>query len=282
MSPLSVADACAVPGSDDVWVDESRSLRGSFDSAASTYQAARPEYPDALFDDLVALAGLRPGARLIEVGCATGKASRPLLERGFSIVCVELGAQLAAEARRDLDGFPFEVHVAPFEHWEGEVKAFDLLYAATAWHWIDPTLRYRKAHSLLRSGGHLAFWSAAHAFPDGVDPFFTEIQEVYDEIGEGHPGDWPPPAPEEVGDARAEIDASGLFGDVSVRRYVWGTHYTADEYIALLNTFSGHIAMEPEKRDYLFREIRRRIGEREDRRIVRHWYAILHVAAARA
>jgi SAM-dependent methyltransferase len=259
-------------------VNQARSLRGSFDSAAATYQSARPEYPDALFDDLVALAELRPGARLMEVGCATGKATRPLLERGFSVVCVELGAHLAAQARRDLDGFPFEVHVAPFEHWEAEVEGFDLVYAATAWHWIDPAVGYQKAHSLLRPGGHFAFWSAGHGFPEGFDPFFTEIQEAYEAIGESHPGEWPPPPPDEVADARAEINASGFFGDVSVRRHVWAIAYTADEYIALLNTFSGHIAMEQKKRDSLYREIRRRIGEREDPRILRHWYAILHVA----
>ena len=83
-----------------------------------------------------------------------------------------------------------------------------------------------------------------HAFPDGFDPFFTEIQEVYDEIGESHEGEWPPPRPEHVADDADEIEASGLFEDVHVRRYVWARHYTADEYIALLDTFSGHIAME--------------------------------------
>jgi SAM-dependent methyltransferase len=260
-------------------VSEAReSLRETFESAAATYDAARPGYPQELFDDLVALANLSPGARLLEVGCATGKATRPLLERGFSVVCVELGAQLADRARRNLAGMPFEVHVAPFERWEGQPEGFDLVYAATAWHWIEPTTRYRKAHALLRPGGHLAFWSAQHAFPVGFDPFFIEIQDVYDAIGESHPGEWPPPTPEAVADDVDEIEASGVFGDVSVRRYVWETRYTADEYVALLNTFSGHIAMEDAKREHLYREIRKRIAARKDPRVRRHWYAILHVA----
>jgi hypothetical protein len=29
----------------------------------------------------------------------------------------------------------------PFEEWEGEQEAFDLVYAATAWHWVDPEIR---------------------------------------------------------------------------------------------------------------------------------------------
>lgn len=253
-------------------------LRRTFDSVADLYEAARPSYPNELFDDLVELAGLKPGDRLLEIGCATGKATRTLLDRGFSVVCVEMGAQLAERAGRTLTGSRVEIHVAPFEAWEGELETFDLVFAATAWHWVDPAIRYRKAHRLLRPGGHLAFWSALHAFPEGFDSFFAEIQEVYDAIGESWEGEWPPPPPEQIPDDKREIEVSGLFEDVNVKRYVWETSYTAEEYIALLNTFSGHIAMDASKREHLYREIRRRIGQRPDRRVRRHWYAILHVA----
>jgi len=260
-------------------VSESRELlRRTFETAAGLYDAARPDYPPKLFDDLIELAGLGSGAQLLEVGCATGKATRPLLERGFSIVCVELGAQLADQARRNLAGLPIEIEVAQFEQWNGPAGSFDLVYAATAWHWVDPTIRYGKAHALLRARGHLAVWSARHAFPADADPFFTEIQEVYDAIDESHPGEWPPPPPEEVADDAGEIEASGLFENIQVRRYVWEKLYTADQYVALLSTFSGHIAMEERKRAHLYREIRERISRREDPRVRRHWLAILHVA----
>jgi SAM-dependent methyltransferase len=257
---------------------ERDSLRQTFDTVAGLYDSARPSYPARLYDDLVALAGLTPGDRLLEVGCATGKATRPLLERGFSIVCVELGPRLAAEARRNLVGLPVDMHVGRFEDWDCEPKAFALVYAATAWSWVDPAIRYRKARELLRPGGHLAFWKARHAFPAGFDPFFTEIQEVYDELGESYAAEWPPAAPSDVPDDAGEIEASGCFTEISVRRYLWETMYTAEEYTALLSTFSGHIAMEPAKRERLFAEIRRRIGDRPDPRVRRHWQAILHVA----
>ena len=249
-----------------------------FDGCADTYDVARPRYPTELFDDLVELAGLEPGDRLLEIGCATGKATRPLLDRGFSIVCVELGERLAARAQADLADLPFEIHVSPFESWEGEAGGFDLVYAATAWHWLETTTRYRKSHRLLRPGGHLAFWSALHAFPDGFDPFFGEIQEVYDRIGEAHEGEWPPPRPDEIPDETAEIEASGLFDHVEVRRYGWDKSYTAEEYIALLDTFSGHIAMSAENRAHLYDEINMRIATRPEPRVRRGWYAILHVA----
>jgi SAM-dependent methyltransferase len=262
---------CCVSGSRE-------DLRRTFDSAADLYERARPSYPGELFDDLVALAGLERSDRLLEIGCATGKATRPLLERGLSVVCVELGPELAERARATLGSFPVEVHTASFEDWEGEPETFDLVFAATAWHWLDPAIRYRKAHSLLRPGGRLAFWSALHAFPAGFDPFFAEIQDVYDAIDESWEGEWPPPPPEQVPDDADEVRASGLFDGVEVRRYVWETSYTADEYVALLDTFSGHIAMDATKRERLDREIRRLLGQRPDARVQRHWHAILHVA----
>ena len=80
---------------------------------------------------------------------------------------------------------------------------------------------------------------------------------MYDALGESFDGEWPPAPPEEAPDSSEEIQASGLFEDVRVRRYVWEREYTADEYIALLDTFSGHISMEQAKRERLYREIRR-------------------------
>lgn len=249
-----------------------------FDGVTDAYDAARPTYPEGLFDDLVELTELEPGARLLEIGCGTGKATRPLLERGFDITCVEPGAKLAGRARANLAGLPVEVHEARFEEWNPPHAGFDLVYAAAAWHWLDRTVRFSKAHELLRPGGHLAFWSTEHAFPHDADPFFLEIQDVYDEIGEGDPRPWPPLPPDRFPDQAGEIESSRLFGDVRLRRHVWEVRYTADEYIALLDTFSGHISMEVAKRERLYAEIRRRIGSRPAGTVRRHWLALLHVA----
>ena len=254
-------------------------LRATFDSVADRYAAARPEYPVALFDDLVALSGLQPGARLLELGCGPGTATRPLAERGFTIHALELGAALAAAARHVLATYPaVTVEQAAFEAWDSPGSTFDLVYAATSWHWIDPAVRYPRAAALLRPGGALAFWSAGHAFPNGFDPFFTEIQQVYDEIGEQHPGPWPPAPPGQVPTHEEEIVASGRFTVVGVRRYVWERRYTADEYVALLDTFSGHRTMPEAGRQHLYCEIRRRLAARPDGRVRRHWLAVLHVA----
>lgn len=257
-----------------------RQLRATFDSAAALYQRARPEYPTALYADLIRVAGLRPGDQLVEVGCASGKATLPLARLGFRITCIELGAQLAAAARRTLAAFSgVEVVNAAFEEWRPPAgKKADLVFAANAWNWIDPDRRFGKAWEVLRAGGHLAIWDAAHVFPVGGDPFFKEIQSVYDEIGEGMSADAAWPRPGELSYDSVDAEARGLFETVYARQFDWEVAYDAAGYLDLLSTFSGHIAMSGRRRGRLYGEIRRRLALRPDGLVRRHWGAALQVA----
>ncbi len=218
--------------------DERHTLREMFEEVPELYDRARPSYPDELFDDLVALARLEPGACILELGPGTGKATLPLAERGFEIVNER------------------------FEVWETEAR-FDAVIAFTAFHWIDPELKYAKSARLLRDGGSLAVVTTEHV--QGADPFFAAVQEDYDAVV---PSDEnrPPTQPDEVPDLSAEIEADGHFRNVAVRRYLWDAPYTADEYLAVLDTYSGHRSMPDEQRLRLYERIRRRIGDRTIRK----------------
>lgn len=253
-------------------------LRQTFDSAAERYERARPAYPDALFDALIAVTHVQPGATVLEIGSGTGKATLPLASRGFDITCVELGADLAATAKQRLASYPnVRVIHTDFDTWTPPPQRFDLAFAATAWHWLDPATRYQRVAAALKPHGHLAIWSATHAFPDGGDPFFHQIQAVYHEIGEGLPPGNPRPRPDEIAQVDLERDSGGIFRHVAVRTFDWETVYDAESYIDLLNTFSGHIAMLPWQRDRLYGEIRRRLALRPDSTLRRHWGAALEI-----
>jgi len=249
-------------------------LRQTFGQVAAGYDGARPEYPAELYADLIAATGIGPGDRLLEVGCATGKATRPLAAAGYPVTCVELGAELAAVARHNLAAYDVEVVHGRFEDWDR--GGFALVYAATSWHWIDPAVRYQRAWQALRAGGHLAFWSATHVVPaQGGDPFFEQIQPVYDSIGDGLPDGMTWPRPGQLPQSRQQIAGTGLFEVALIRQYDWIVEYSAAEYIALISTFSGHIAMADWQRERLFAETRRLLGTRKVRR---HWGSALHVA----
>jgi SAM-dependent methyltransferase len=258
--------------------DGRESLGATFDSAAGLYQRARPDYPAALFDRLVAVTGIAPPARLLEVGCATGKATLPLAERGFRITCIEPGQALAAAARENLAAFDIEVLNLTFESFDGRPSTFDLVFAATAWHWLDPATRYGRAARFLQPGGHLAIWDAGHVIPVDGDPFFEDLQDIYDEIGEGLPAGVETPRPGQLDTLVDEITATGLFEVIEASQWDWETIYDAEGYIDLLNTFSGHIAMQAWQRDRLYSEVRRRVAARPDGTLRRHWGGVLHIA----
>lgn len=257
-----------------------RSLRTTFDRSATRYHRARPRYPVELFEAFEELAGFDGPAELLEVGPATGVATEQLADRGQVIHAVELGPELAAVASAGVGRRSgVTITQADFETWEPPAwGAFDAVVAATAWHWIDPTTRYRIAHRHLRPGGVLAFWSALHVVPAGGDPFFAELQSVYDEIGEGTPADHVFPEPGGLETFEDEIAAEERFELVAVRHFDWEITYDAERYLDLLDTFSGHLEFQPWQRRRLYGEIERRLGERPDGLVRRHWGAALHVA----
>jgi SAM-dependent methyltransferase len=238
-------------------------LRTTFDRVSEQYEAARPTSPAALFEDLVELARIPPGGRILEIGPGTGKATVALAERGFNVLGVELGSRLAAVARRRLAAFPNgQVVVTDFEQFEPELADFDAVVAFTSFHWIAPELRYAKTAQLLRSGGALAVAAAEHVLAGGRDDaFWLELQEDYDAVAP-HPDNGPPGPPADAEDWSKEIEASGLFAEVLSRQHLWTVEYTADEYIAVIGTYSDNLALPDEQREELFTRIHARIAAR--------------------
>ena len=185
-------------------------------------------------------------------------------------------------ARRVLAGRgEVDVAVTPFERWDGEPASFDLVLAATSWHWLDPAVAYEKAATLLRPGGVLAIVATEHVLPEDGDPFFREVEAAYEAVGmsdgRGDPG--PPeavPAPDV-----AAIEAGGRFGPPVVHRYVTAHRYSADAYLELLGTYSGHIAATPAQRAALFGDIRARIEARSSGTVRKHHLRTLQAARRR-
>jgi ubiquinone/menaquinone biosynthesis C-methylase UbiE len=110
-------------------------LRTTFDGVASLYDEVRPGYPEELFDDVVSLFGIPAGGRMLEIGCGTGQATVPFARRGSGILRVELGENLAAVARHNLEAYPqAEVETGSFEEWRLREAAFDMAVSTTAFH----------------------------------------------------------------------------------------------------------------------------------------------------
>jgi trans-aconitate methyltransferase len=260
-------------------VSARQQLRTTFEQVPELYDRARPGYPAELFDDLAAL--LPAGAHIVEIGCGTGQATLPLAKRGYRITCVELGAGLAEVARRKLARFPdVEVVNADFEHWEPARTEYDAVVAFTAFHWLAPETRYAKPASLLRERGVLAVVATEHVLPPDGDAFFREVQEDYEAVLPDDPATkrGGPVHPDEIADLSEEIAASGRFRNVAARRYLYDVTYTADEYIGVLETYSGHRALDDATRERLLSRIRARAEARPESTVRKTYLALLNVA----
>ena len=201
--------------------------RMSFNADALTYKRGRPRYPDAVFGLLAERCGLRPDARVLEIGAGTGLATGPLLAAGAHVVAVEPGESLAAILAADHACDRLEILVSDFEAVDLP-DGFDLAVAATALHWLDPTTSTAKIARVVRPGGWLAAWW--NEFGDAKRPtlFRDRLDEVYYDLLPGatsyrdsrsHVLDtdrW-----------RGQLTAGGYFGDVSVEIIEWNQILTA-------------------------------------------------------
>lgn len=222
-----------------------------FDEVAELYAVARPSYPPELIADLIADAGLCPGARLLELGAGPGNASVLFADRGFLLYCLEPGASLAEVLRRRLAHDPHATVVATtFEAWPEQPHAFDLVFAAQSIHWIDPAVRFTKAARVLKPGGVLALF--ANVPSHDASPAHAAIDAAYGE----HATDMANPWWQSSGTMFADLFAAApQFGPATSRSYSSRRRYSTAQYLDLLRTYSDHRMLPPDQHDALLTAI---------------------------
>ena len=249
----------------------SNELKTTFNTAAVLYEEVRPGYPEELIQDIVELSGINDYSRILEVGCGTGKATRPFAERGYELVCLDIGADLIAVAKEKLKTFPNVSFVTEAFEARRPGGKFDLIISATAFHWVDPKVRYLKASEVLKSEGYLAIFSNQHVRKD--EGFFAESQRLYDKYY--LPMTTNPPT------HATNFPGVEAFHSPIRRVYPWTQTYSSEQYIKLLSTYSGHIALSDENRHCLFEGIANLIETRYNGRITKHYEAVLALRQAK-
>jgi len=158
-----------------------REKRTHFDEIVLDYDKVRPGYPDKLFADVIAYVGRGQGKKALEIGAGTGKATAPVLAAGFDVTAVEPGANMTAFLLEKFHGKPFRVITSIFEDAPLQDDSYDLIYAASAFHWVDASIGCPKAYRLLKSGGAIALLRYNfNVRPAPGEELHEEIQTLYE------------------------------------------------------------------------------------------------------
>ena len=139
---------------------DTRSYGAVFNEIAGEYDRHRPAYPDPLIDQACEVAGIGPGVPVLEIGCGTGQLTRSLLARGLRVTAVEPGDQLIARACDHLqDAGDVQFVNASLEDAPLPRAHYRAVFSASAIHWVDPDVSWRKAADVLVDGGTLGLVS---------------------------------------------------------------------------------------------------------------------------
>ncbi len=242
-----------------------KGLEWTFDTVASTYEKLRPGYVDDLYKMIFEYIPINENSNVVEVGSGGGQATAPVLLTGCNLTAVEYGAHFSALLKEKFKEYPkFSVITGKFEDTGFDDNAFDMVFSASAFHWVPEPIGYEKVFSMLKSGGAFARF-ANHPFRDKGNPeLCKKIDELYGRYYytfHNKKQEIPTEYDEQQAINRALIAKKYGFTDIKYAMFYRTRSFSAKEYITLLGTYSDHIAIEEPIRKEFFGEIEKAIDQ---------------------
>lgn len=215
-----------------------------FGEVAETYDRQRPTAPAGLFDDLFTVGDLGPGSGALEIGCGTGLATAQLVRRGLKVTAIDPDRRMLDVARERLANHGVRFVEGRFEEYPMASPRFDLIFGASSWHWVDPTVGLPLAASLLAADGILAVcWNMPRPEdsprPPGLNAVFDELApdlaDTSQVVNKNHEH------------RRETIARSEHFTEPVPFQYFWSRTLSSTAYCKLLSTHSDFRKLPPDR-----------------------------------
>jgi SAM-dependent methyltransferase len=217
-----------------------------FDALAEDYDAARPSYPDGLYQAIEGVAGPLAGKLVLDGGAGTGIATRQLAARGAQTVALDIGEQMLRRAQARSPEAAYVIadgNAAPVR--DGSV---DLVCFAQSWHWFSSEPAAREIARVLRPGGYWAAWWNSE-WADGEE-WFDAYQGLLESACPGYD--------RRHRDARwadASVDQVGLFEPSIGREVPWTWTLSVGQWLAYERSKSYIGRLSQSGQDLLLRRI---------------------------
>lgn len=245
--------------------NEHRTRRVLFGSDVAAYDAGRPGYPDRVYELLQTECGLNPRSRVLEIGPGTGQATSHLLDVSGSVTAIEISDAMATRLRAKFEDRNLDIKVGAFEEVDVGSDSFDLVAAATSFHWVPQESGLQRCADLLRSGGWLALWWNFYGDPSRSDPFNDALTPILrrhapmllDAPGAANLATGVPAYALDIETRISEIEATGRFGPVYSEVIAWTGRHTTEDLRAMFASFSPWLALPVEQRTLVLDELER-------------------------
>lgn len=239
-------------------------LASSFDTVGENYEKFRPSYVPELYREIFASCSLNSRSQVLEIGIGTGQATLPFLAVGCQLTAIEPGMNLANVCKEKFSNYPnLHIITGKFEDISLSEASYDLIYSATAFHWIPEVLGYPKVYSLLQENGLFA------QFANHPDPYIEnpelgpELNRLYEKYFYSF---WKNKKIKFSGfteeKAKVKAETAKKYGFQDCRYFLFRRirTFSAKEYVGLLSTYSDHIAIKERIRTEFFSNIEETIN----------------------
>lgn len=210
----------------DSSTQSSTPFKDHFSGHAAAYRAARPTYPDALFDWLATLPARRRLAW--DAGCGNGQATVALAAHFDAVVGTDPSApQIASAVAHPRVSY----RVEPAEATSLAAGSVDLVTVAQALHWFDLARFHAEARRVAAPGAAIAAWTyGLCAITPAVD---AVVQRLYEDIVGAY---WPP--------ERRHIEAGYAslpfpFAPIEAPAFAMELAWTLPQFVAYLDSWSA-------------------------------------------
>ena len=239
------------------------SLNWTFNTIAETYEKLRPGYVDELYQAILEYKPINNTSSVVEIGIGGGQATLPFLKTGCNLTAVDYGENFCEICRGKFKEYQnFSAISGKFEDIDMGDE-YDLIYSASAFHWIPEEIGYKKVYDMLKDGCVFARF-ANHPYRDkGKPELSAEMDRIYAEYYCKYHNKEPKPLieyTEQQAYDRALIAEKYGFTDIQYKLFYRTRTFSAKEYIKLLGTYSDHIAIEESIRKEFFSKIEEAIN----------------------